>query len=100
VVELMQLAINVQLPGEFGGLDGKIIYVNTEKRVATKRFVDIYESLKRLHGSLDNIKFLENIIVEELYSVEEFQRFVYVKLPGILHLVPNIKLMVIDSISN
>lgn len=98
----MQLAINVQLPEHFGGLNGKCVYVSTDKRIETRRLDAMAKSVKKVFANspeVQEISFLDNIFVEEFNTIHEFQSFVYKKLPRMLELHPDIKLVVIDSIA-
>ena len=97
----MQLAVNVQLPECFGGLNGKCVYVSTDKRVETKRLDAMSKALQGVFANcpeVQEISFLDNIFVEEFNTAHEFQSFVN-KLPQTLEKHPEIKLVVIDSIA-
>ena len=97
----MQLAVNVQLPECFGGLNGKCFYLSTDKRIETKRLDAMSKALKEQfinYPEVQKICFMDNIFVEEFNSVHTFQSFVN-KLPQILEKHSEIKLVVIDSIA-
>lgn len=37
----MQIAVDVQIPGQFGGLQGEAVYIDTEGSFIVERLVDI-----------------------------------------------------------
>ena len=93
----MQLAVNVQLPENLGGLNGNCVYVSTDKRIETKRIEAMAEELKIKNAyepAIRKIDFLDNIIVEEFNTTSRFKSFVCVKLPEILKQKPYVRLVV------
>eukprot|EP01125_Pyxidicula_operculata_P000937 TRINITY_DN1080_c4_g1_i1.p1 TRINITY_DN1080_c4_g1~~TRINITY_DN1080_c4_g1_i1.p1 ORF type:complete len:425 (+),score=99.67 TRINITY_DN1080_c4_g1_i1:156-1430(+) len=58
----MQLAVNVQIPDEYNGVNGQAIYIDTEGSFMTERMVEIAESLTR------SIKERRALLIEELKS--------------------------------
>lgn len=88
-----QLSVNVQLPEEKGGLDGKAIYIDTENTFRPKRIKSIAKG-----ANLDPEEVLENIFVaktvntdQQLITAEKAQEMVDEK---------NIKLVVVDTITS
>ncbi len=86
-----QLAINVQLPKEKGGLEGHVIWVDTE---GTFRFSRV-EQLAKVKG-LDPKEALQNIKVGRAYS-SEHQKALVDKIAGMINRDPKIKLIIVDS---
>jgi len=88
-----QLAVNVQLPPEKGGLAGKAVYIDTEGTFRWERI----EAMARGVG-LDPDTVMENIFVQRAYNsdhqiaiVEELFKFVPEN---------NVKLVVVDSVTS
>lgn len=88
-----QLAVNVQLPPEKGGLNGKAVYIDTEGTFRWERI----EAMARGVG-LDPDEVMENIYVQRAYNsdhqiaiVEELFKFVPEN---------NVKLVIIDSVTS
>jgi DNA repair protein RadA len=86
-----QLSVNVQLPEDQGGLNGKALYIDTEATFRPERIVQMAKGL-----DLDEKKVLKNIKVGRAYS-SDHQMLLTEKAEKIL--VPeNIKLLIIDSL--
>ncbi len=87
-----QLAVNVQLPRDKGGLEGKALYVDTEGTFRWERI----ESMARALG-LDPDKVMENIIWIRAISSDHQMAIV----EEAMELIPkeNIKLLVVDSVT-
>lgn len=115
----MQLAVDVQIPDEFGGLDGDAIYIDTEGSFIVERVVDIAtaavshmtnivqssdaDQTERdlLNGALK--KFHVESILSRIYV---FRCHDYVQLIALSHVLPDflvehskVKLIVVDSIA-
>jgi RecA/RadA recombinase len=98
----MQLAVNVQLPLKLGGLNGKALYISTDKTLSINRLNAMAESLKVKHcnvTSVRDINFLDNIFVAKIDSMQEVDGFLQKKLPRILSLHSNVRLIIFDSIA-
>jgi RecA/RadA recombinase len=82
----LQLALNVQLPQELGGLSGKAVYVKTKGKFLEENFSSMMVALKKQHeGTLvDSINFEKNIIVVKVNIIKKFIRFVRENLSRIL----------------
>lgn len=87
----LSMSVRVQLPVEQGGLDGKCVYIDSEKTFNKKRVIEISESL-----GMDSDKCLNNIIhASAINSVD--QKLILVEAQKLLIKDPTIKLIVIDS---
>lgn len=85
----MQLSVNVQLPSEKGGLNGGILYFDTEGQVRGDRIIQMAKEL-----SLNEP--LNNIIVARCYT-SDHQRFLLDNIGSVIE-KHNIKLIVVDSL--
>jgi len=64
-----QLAVNVQLPREMGGLDGSVIIIDTENTFRPERIEQMVAGLSETHGvEYDPAEFLKNIHVARAYN--------------------------------
>lgn len=64
-----QLAVNVQLPAEYGGLGGSVILIDTENTFRPERIKQMVEGRAHAHGlELDPEDFLKNIHVARAYN--------------------------------
>lgn len=96
----LQLALNCQLPYDFGGLNGKVVYISSDKAFPIKRLVQMEQTLKSKYKFAENINFLDNIFVYELNTKENFEKFVENELSYILSTYyGKVKLLIIDSIA-
>ena len=86
-----QLAVNVQLPKEKGGLNGKCIFIDTESTFRPERIIEIAEK-----NDLDPKKVLKNIFVAKAYN-SDHQIVLTEKAKDILK-NENVKLIVVDSL--
>ncbi len=86
-----QLAVNVQLPKEKGGLGKNCLFIDTENTFSPTRIVKIAEAV-----GLDPEKALKNIYVARAYN-SEHQVFLIDKSPEVIE-EKNIGLIVIDSL--
>lgn len=87
-----QLSVNVQLPIEKGGLDGRALYIDSEGTFRWERI----EAMSRGLG-LDPDKVMENIVYVRAVNSDHQMAIV----DEVMELIPreNIKLIVVDSIT-
>ncbi|NVM27295.1 MAG: DNA repair and recombination protein RadA [Candidatus Helarchaeota archaeon] len=88
-----QLAVNVQLPKEKGGLNGGVIYIDTEGTFRPERIVQMATAIDEDPG-----KILSRIQVARVYN-SDHQIFVTDKAQEII-LENNVKLIVVDSVTS
>ncbi len=88
-----QLAVNVQLPKENGGLDGTAIFIDTENTFRPERIQQMAQAL-----GLDSDKTLKNIFIGRAYN-SDHQILLVDKAKEILK-EKNVKLLVVDSITS
>ncbi|MFX1294182.1 MAG: DNA repair and recombination protein RadA [Promethearchaeota archaeon] len=88
-----QLAVNVQLPLEKSGLNGGVIYIDSEGTFRPERIVQMATA-----KNLDPEKILENIQVARVYN-SDHQMFVVEKAQEII-IDNNIKLIIVDSVTS
>jgi DNA repair protein RadA len=86
-----QLAVNVQLPKEHGGLNGRCVFIDTESTFRPERIMQIAEQ-----NGLDPKKVLKNIFVAKAYN-SDHQIVLAEKAKDMIH-DKNIRLIVIDSL--
>ncbi|HLD49231.1 MAG TPA: DNA repair and recombination protein RadA [archaeon] len=84
------LAVNVQLPKEQGGLNGKCIFIDTESTFRPERIIQIAEA-----KGLDPKKILKNIFVAKAYN-SDHQVVLAEKTKDIIT-EENVKLIIVDS---
>ena len=89
-----QLAVNVQLPREKGGLEGKAIFVDTENTFRPERIVEMATAL-----GLEPEKVLENIYVIKVMNSSQ-QILANEQIKNLLAEDPNIRLLIIDSLTS
>lgn len=87
-----QLAVNVQLPKNKGGLDGKAIFIDTEQTFRPERIKQMAEALK-----LDSKKTLENIFTARAYN-SDHQIVLAQKAEDYIK-DNNVKIVIIDSLT-
>lgn len=88
-----QLAVNVQLPKDKGGLNGNVIWIDSEQTFRPERIVQIAKG-----QNLDPNKVLKNIFVSRAFN-SEHQILLVEKAPEMIE-KNNIKLIVIDSLTS
>ena len=86
-----QLCVNVQLPKEKGGLEGRALYIDTEGTFRPERIIQMSEGL-----DLDYKEVLKNIVYGRAYNSDH--QILLVKEATSLIKEKNIKLIVIDSL--
>lgn len=110
----IQLAINVQLPVEFSGLDGEAVYIDTEGSFSKERFSDMAQGfLQHLRKVSQARRDPERERVSNAMTVQEMmkkmhyfrvrdaseQLAVVEVLPSFLLQHPRVKIVVMDSIA-
>jgi DNA repair protein RadA len=88
-----QLCVNVQLPKEKGGLDGKVLFVDCENTFRPERIKQIADAM-----GLDSEKVLENIFIARAYNSDH--QFILVEKAGEMIKEKNIRLLVVDSVTS
>ncbi|XP_053563357.1 DNA repair protein RAD51 homolog 3 isoform X2 [Bombina bombina] len=111
----MQLAVDVQIPECFGGLDGEAIYIDTESSFMLERIVDIANAcvlhcnlITQAHQEEDHIKAMRTFTIDSILShIYYFCCRDYVELLAQIHLLPDfleqhlkVKLIIIDSFAS
>ncbi len=86
-----QLAVNVQLPNDKGGLEGHAIWIDTEGTFRPARIEQLAAA-----KNLDPREVLQNIKIGRAYS-SEHQVLLVDKIPELVNKDPKIKLIVVDS---
>lgn len=86
-----QLAVNVQLPEEKGGFNGKVIFIDTEGTFRPERIKQLAEAV-----GLDPEKTLKNIFVARAYT-SDHQMLLVEKIFDIVK-KERIKLVIVDSL--
>ncbi|MGC8516550.1 MAG: DNA repair and recombination protein RadA [Candidatus Acidifodinimicrobium sp.] len=86
-----QLSINAQLPPEKGGLNGHVIWIDTEGTFRPSRVEQL-----AIAQNLDPKTALENIKIGRAYS-SDHQILLVDKIPDIINADPKIKLVIVDS---
>ena len=88
-----QLAVNVQLPKKDGGLEGAVLFVDTEGTFRPERIAGMAKA-----AGLDQKKILENIIVVRALSTE--QQILTIERADKLIQEKNVKLVIVDSLTS
>ena len=94
------LAVRVQLPEELGGLNGKTVYIDTENTFSPKRIQEIASCIinrEKLDRKVH--EFLDNIYVARTFNSTDLYSFIITTLPSLVRKNPDIKLIVVDSIT-
>ncbi len=89
----LQLAVNVQLPKEKGGLEGKCLFIDTENTFRPERVLQMAEAT-----DLDPKEVLRNILVARAYNADH--QMVLVEKAGEVIEKENIKLLIVDSLTS
>ena len=87
------LAVNVQMPVEKGGLNGKCIFIDTESTFRPERIVQIAES-----RGLDIKKVLKNIFVAKAFNSDH--QVILAEKAKYLIKEENVKLVIVDSLTS
>ncbi|MEM5872349.1 MAG: DNA repair and recombination protein RadA [Candidatus Aenigmatarchaeota archaeon] len=88
-----QLAVNVQLPIEKGGLNGSCIYLDAEATFRPERIKQMAEAI-----GLNPKKVLENIFVARCYNSDH--QMLLAEKAGELIKEKNVKLLIVDSVTS
>ncbi|MEM7821687.1 MAG: DNA repair and recombination protein RadA [Candidatus Aenigmatarchaeota archaeon] len=88
-----QLAVNVQLQKDKGGLEGNVLWIDSEHTFRPERITEIAKA-----ANLDPEKVLKNIFVARAFNAEH-QMFLIEKSPEMIE-QNNIKLIVVDSLTS
>lgn len=89
-----QLSVNVQLPKEQGGLEGKAVFIDTQGTFRPERLEDM-----AVPTPLCQTEVMENVLWQYASSMNELILLVEHCLPSLIK-PHNIRLIVIDSITN
>jgi len=94
------LAVRAQFPTEHGGLNGKVVFVDTENTFSTKRVKEIAKYWADKYGlNYSEEQVLKNIIVAKAVTSTDLYSFVISSLPNIVKKNPDVKLIIIDSVT-
>jgi len=88
-----QLAVNVQLPKEKGGLSGNCLFVDCENTFRPERIKQIAESM-----GMNAKEVLENIQIARAYNSDH--QVILVEKAGEMIKEKNIKLLIVDSVTS
>lgn len=88
-----QLAVNVQLPREQGGMNGRCVFIDTESTFRPERIIQIAEA-----KGLDPKKVLKNIFVAKAYNSDH--QIVLAEKAKDLVKNDNVKLIIVDSMTS
>lgn len=105
----LQLALQVQLPPERGGLGGGAIYIGTEGNFPQRRLDQLHEAFRRKHNDLfptrsragsaqDPSSLLHNIYIKSVSSIEQLFQSMLKQVPLLVQ-QRNVRLVIIDSIA-
>eukprot|EP01119_Soliformovum_irregulare_P014634 TRINITY_DN4010_c0_g1_i4.p1 TRINITY_DN4010_c0_g1~~TRINITY_DN4010_c0_g1_i4.p1 ORF type:complete len:326 (-),score=55.44 TRINITY_DN4010_c0_g1_i4:1208-2185(-) len=94
----MQLALQVQLPIEEGGLGGKAFYISTEGGVPTQRLLQMAEGFKKKHPSMSKTSLMSGVYIEKVESIDLLYHLLENRLPEFLR-KEHIRVVIIDSIA-
>ncbi|KAG9156906.1 hypothetical protein Leryth_015499 [Lithospermum erythrorhizon] len=98
----IQLAVNVQIPADCGGLEGKAVYIDTEGSFMLERVLQIaqacVEDLHSSHRKMTPADFLDNIFYFRVCSYAE-QTAVINYLETFVADHKDVKVVIIDSIA-
>ncbi len=89
----LQLAVNVQLPKDEGGLEGTCLFIDTENTFRPERVVQMAEG-----RGLDPDEVLENIFVAKAFNAEH--QMLLVEKASEMVEKNNVKLIVVDSLTS
>src|SRR3989338_7462043 len=87
-----QLAVNVQLPKEKGGLDGKALFIDTEATFGPQRIIQLAEAL-----GLDPQETLKNILMARAFN-SDHQVLLVEKSEDVIK-ENNVRLVIVDSVT-
>jgi DNA repair protein RadA len=88
----LQCAVTVQLPPEKGGLDGDVVYIDTENTFRAERLAEIAKA-----AGLDPVKALARVHVARAFN-SNHQELLVPKATELAHDIP-VRLMIVDSLT-
>ncbi|MBS3815159.1 MAG: DNA repair and recombination protein RadA [Hadesarchaea archaeon] len=88
-----QLSVNVQLSEEEGGLNGKVIYMDTENTFRPRRILDMAEAL-----NLDSESILQNIYIAKIRNTDQ-QLLMAEKAQEIVE-EEEVRLLIVDTLTS
>jgi DNA repair protein RadA len=88
-----QLAVNAQLPREKGGLNGRVLFIDTEATFRPERIVQLAEA-----QGLDSKKVLQNIFIARAFNVDH--QVVLAEQAKDMVKEKGIKLIIVDSLTS
>lgn len=97
----LSCAMHVALPREYGGNDGIVVYICTDHAFPINRFMTLLKCFKDENPEFSTEEILERVLVQELSvrDLVDFERILLHVIPALLDMLPNVKLIVIDSIA-
>ncbi|KAG8451753.1 hypothetical protein GDO86_003808 [Hymenochirus boettgeri] len=110
----MQLAVDVQIPECFGGVEGEAVYIDTENSFLVQRLVDLANAcvvhcklITQTHNNEDQLKAMQTFTLDDILSrIYYYSCHNYIELLAQIILLPDflkdhtkVKLIVIDSIA-
>ncbi len=99
----LQLSLMVQLPLEYGGMEGKVVYISTEGPLPTGRLKQLSSAIASKYSSLKDAvsttTLMDNILIHQCVDVFALMTLLRHKLPTLLDRHSDIRLIVIDSIA-
>ena len=94
----LQLSLSCILPVRNDGLDGKVVYMTTDKHFPITRYVQM-ANLTKKSLKANKIDFMANTFIAKFNNPDVLRIYIREKLPAQLTEHPEIKLVVIDSIA-
>jgi RecA/RadA recombinase len=97
----LSCAMYAALSKEYGGNGSNVVYISTDHAFPINRFMTLLECYQDKYPSFQPFELLERVMVQELSvrDLADFERILLHVIPALLDLVPDIKLIVIDSIA-
>jgi RecA/RadA recombinase len=94
----MSLAFQVQLPLEYGGLNGCALYISTSGRFCIKRLQGLYDGFSDRMNTSDMYAWMDNIHIVHVRDLETQNHLLQYQIPLFIER-HGVKLLVIDSIA-
>jgi len=96
----LQLALQVQLPVEHGGLGGGAIYIGTEGNFPQRRLDQLHEAFSSKHAAHlpRGHDLRDNIYIKSVSSIDQLFRSMIQQVPPLVQ-QRNVRLVIIDSIA-
>ncbi|SCU90688.1 LADA_0F05820g1_1 [Lachancea dasiensis] len=95
---LMQLSLSVQAPVAYGGLNGKCVFITTEGNLPTNRLDEMITYRRQIPG-FEAVS-QKNIFTVSCNDLANQEHILLVQLPILMERNPEIKLIIVDSISH